>query len=338
MPIENIQLVQNNNLASTPTKNQTSVKTETVKSDEDKKHAANYMIGATILASVIALGILGRNGKLGAKIQKALGGKAKNLPTKELTPQKNAKKALEQLYDKVIAKAKNDGNTKRVSIFEQAKNNINTLDEKTTYGNLLEALYKELRLGEYPTSDLITKNIEDITSKGSKLIRVKNQNGWHYRMPIGRKSVKTVDRISVNALADENLIKALDDLLASGKIKGYYKTPETSLNWLERHDPITIYLDEKADAKTLEAVKSACEKYIRSKKDVLSGNKFAPGMALQKSPNEQDILAILSEAKNIDATLELVLRTQFTDSASGKLITSAGYIDSAKKLIDLIKN
>lgn len=335
MPVNNIQLIQTNKtLPSYPQKSDMKV---TSVPEDTKDHTTAYMVGATMLASVVALGILGRKGKLGAKIQKALGGKAKNLPTEELTPQKNAKKALEQLYDKVITKAKNDGNTKRVSIFEQAKNNINTLDEKTTYGNLLDALYKDLRLGEYPTSTLITKNIENITSKGTNLIRVKNENGWHYRMPVGRKSGKTVDRISVNALADENLIKALDDLFASGKVKGYYKTPDTSLNWLERHDPITIYLDEKATPKTLDEVKKVCEKYIRSKEDVLSGNKFASGMALQKSPNEQDIEAVLMQAKNIDEALEHVLRAQFTDTKTGKLITSAGYMDSAKKLIDLVK-
>lgn len=335
MPVNNIQLIQTNKTL--PSYTQKSDMKVTSVPEDTKDHTTAYMVGATMLASVVALGILGRKGKLGAKIQKALGGKAKNLPIEELTPQKNAKKALEQLYDKVITKAKNDGNTKRVSIFEQARNNISTLDEKTTYGNLLEALYKDLRLGEYPTSDLITKNIEDITSKGTRLIRVKNQNGWHYRMPVGRQSAKTVDRISVNALADENLIKALDDLFASGKVKGYYKTPETSLNWLERHDPITIYLDEKATPKTLDEVKNVCEKYIRSKEDVLSGNKFAPGMALQKSPNEQDIEALLTQAKNIDEVLEHVLRAQFTDTKTGKLITSAGYMDSAKKLIDLVK-
>lgn len=305
--------------------------------DENRKRAYSYMIGATALASVIAIGIAGRNGKLGDKIQKILGGTPKKLLTQKHTPRESAKDALTKLYDKVIEKAKKDGNTKRVDIFEKCKNDIGTLDEKTLYGNLLEALYKDLRLGEYPARDLITKNIENITSKETNLIKVKNQNGWHYRIPVGRKSAKTLERVSINAKADENLIKELDDLFASGRVKGYYKTPDTSLNWLERHDPITIYLDEKATQKTLDEVKAVCEKYVRSKEDVLVGNKFASGMALQKSPDEQDIQAILEQAKNIDDVLEQVLRVQFTDNKSGKLITSAGYMDSAKKLLDLIK-
>ena len=335
MPVNNIQIVRNSQV----------LPSSTIKNDENElpvpEKQTNYdcMIGATVLASVVALGILGHNGRLGVKVQKILGGaKSKGSPIEGLTPQKKAQKALEQLYDKVIAKAKNDGNTKRVSIFEQAKNNINTLDKKTTYGNLLEALYKDLRLGEYPASDIITKNIDDITSKCTKSTIVRAQNGWHYRMPLRKIPVKSADRISVNALADKNLIKELDDLFALGKVKGYYKTPENSLNWLERHDPITIYLDKKATPQTLEDVKSVCEKYIRSKEDVLLGNKFAPGMALQKSPNEQDIMEVLAQAKAVDEDLESVLRINFTNHSNGKLITSAGYIDSAKKLIDLVKS
>ena len=88
------------------------------------------------------------------------------------------------------------------------------------------------------------------------------------------------------------------------------------MNWLERHDPITIYLDEKADTKTLEAVKTACEKYIRSSEDVLLGKKFASGMALQKSPDEQDIKAILQEA--IQGKLTESWRKTATIEESGK--------------------
>ena len=341
--------------------NQGEVQIQTSQTDKKKKQAAAYMIGATALASVVAFGILGRRGTFGTKIQKFLGGtpkkppespkppKAENKPKSPATqaPQpKNlgmtqldkAKNALDNLYEKVITKAKKDGNIKRADIFKQCKDNINSLDSQTVYGNLLEALYKDLRLGEYPTTSLITKNIEKITAKETALIKVKNQNGWHYRIPKNRHSSKSVDRVSVNALADEKLIQSLDDLFASGKVKGYYKTPDCNINWLERHDPITIYLDEKATPDTLDAIKTVCEKYIRSTEDVLSGQKFASGMALQKSPDKHDIEAILLQAKNVDPILEKVLRAQFTDTASGKLITSAGYIDSAKKMIDLIKN
>lgn len=322
---------------SNPVKNIAEEGVKISEQDKVKKHAAIYLIGTTALASVIMLGVLGRKGKLGSEIQKFLGGKTEQTIKNITNPQDNARKVLGELYEKVITKAQKDGNTRRVNIFKQCKDNINSLDAQTMYGNLIDALYKDLRLGEYPTSALVTKNIEEITAKGTASIKVKNQNGWHYRMPIARKSGKSVDRISINALADENLIKSLDALFASGKIKGYYKTPDTNLNWLERHDPITIYLDEKATPETLDAVKVACEKYIRSTEDVLSGKKFASGMALQKSPEEKDIKAVLEQAKDIDPILEDVLRKQFTDTKSGKLIMSAGYMDSVEKLMNLIK-
>ena len=325
------------NFSSKPVKNNTEDGVKTLEQDKGKKYASMYFIGTTALASVIMLGVLGRNGKLGSKLQKFLGGKTEQTIKVVTTPQDNARKVLGELYEKVITKAQKDGNTRRADIFKQCKENINSLDTQTMYGNLIDALYKDLRLGEYPTSALVTKNIEEITAKNTASIKVKNKNGWHYRMPIARKNGKSVDRISVNALADEKLIKSLDDLFASGKVKGYYKTPETNLNWLERHDPITIYLDEKATPETLDTVKIACEKYIRSTEDVLSGKKFASGMALQKSPDEKDIKVVLEQAKNIDPILADVLKKQFTDTASGKLITSAGYMDSAEKLMNLIK-
>lgn len=313
--------------------------------NKEKSSAMTYMIGATALATVIAVGVLSKKGKLGTKMQESLWGSQRkpsinpnaSSTIDNLSIEDKAKSALKDLYQKVINKARQSGNDKRVNAFEMCKNNIDSYDTKTIYGNLLDALYNESRLGEYATSNLITKDIDKITGLGTSTIHVKDANGWHYRIPKSRQGNKTVDRVSVNALADENLIKALDDLFASGKVKGYYKTPNQSLNWLERHDPITIYLDEAADKSTLDNIKSVCEKYIRSTDDVLIGDKFASGMALQKSPTKQDIEAILQQAKGIDSQLESVLRTQFTETSTGKLKTSAGYIEAAKNLFDLVK-
>ncbi|MGN1153542.1 MAG: hypothetical protein ACI4S3_05900, partial [Candidatus Gastranaerophilaceae bacterium] len=83
------------------------------------------------------------------------------------TPEQKAKTSLVKLYEKVIANAKKLGNDRRASIFEQCKNNIEALDTSTTYTNLLEALYKDLRLGEYSTTHIKTPNIEQITGKGN---------------------------------------------------------------------------------------------------------------------------------------------------------------------------
>ena len=314
--------------------------------NEESNKAIKYMIGATAVASIIAFGILSKKGYLGKNVKNTLWGASKPNTVKPnvsstinniLTPDQKAKSILANLYQKVIDNANKSGNNRRAGIFEQCKNNIDTLDTKTVYGNLLDALYKDLRLGEYSTSNIITKDIDKITAQSSSLIKVKNAHGWHYRIPNSRQGKETVDRISVNALADESLIRELDDLFSSGKVKGYYKTPDQALNWLERHDPITIYLDEAANENTLDAIKSVCQKYIRSTDDVLLGDKFAPGMALQKSPATKDIEALLSQAQTVDPQLESVLRKQFTEISTGNLKTSAGYIEATKKLLELIK-
>lgn len=314
--------------------------------NEETNKTIKYMIGATAIASIIAFGVLSKKGKLGKNVKNALWGTSKPNTVKPnvsstindiLTPDQKAKSTLANLYQKVIDNANKSGNNRRAGIFEQCKNNIDTLDTKTIYGNLLDALYKDLRLGEYSTSNLITKDIDKITAQSSSLIKVKNAHGWHYRSPKTHQNNKAIDRVSVNALADKNLIKELDDLFSSGKVKGYYKTPDQALNWLERHDPITIYLDEAANENTLDAIKSVCQKYIRSTDDVLLGDKFAPGMALQKSPTTKDIEDLLSQAQTVDPQLENVLRKQFTEISTGNLKTSAGYIEATKKLLELIK-
>src|SRR5574344_1228789 len=47
--------------------------------DKEKSHAMEWAIGATALAAVTVLGILGHNGKLGNGVQKFLGGAEKDV-------------------------------------------------------------------------------------------------------------------------------------------------------------------------------------------------------------------------------------------------------------------
>ena len=144
------------------------------------------MIGATAVASIIAFGILSKKGYLGKNVKNTLWGASKPNTVKPnvsstinniLTPDQKAKSILANLYQKVIDNANKSGNNRRAGIFEQCKNNIDTLDTKTVYGNLLDALYKDLRLEEYSTSNIITKDIDKITAQSSSLIKVKNAHG-----------------------------------------------------------------------------------------------------------------------------------------------------------------
>jgi len=249
----------------------------------------------------------------------------------------NARGALDKLYKRISLNALKDGNKRRAGNFEQCRQNIRTLSDKETYLQLLDSLYKDMRTAEYGISCRRALNIDEITSKGNSLMSVRAENGWHYRIPRGKSAGKAVDRVSVNALGDEGLIKALDELLGSGKVKGYYKTPDLTDNWLERHDPVTIYLTEKATPEVLTEIKKACEKYIRSTDDVLIGEKFAPGFALQKSPTKADIEVLLTRASKLDPELEQALRKYFANLKDGEVKISAGYLEAANKLLNTLE-
>lgn len=60
-------------------KSQETPMTKAPEKDEEKSNAAKYMIGATALAGVVALGVAGYKGKLGKGIQKFLGGAEKSV-------------------------------------------------------------------------------------------------------------------------------------------------------------------------------------------------------------------------------------------------------------------
>ena len=256
-------------------------------------------------------------------------------PTQKLPVDVAARKALASLYDEIIVNAKKEGNTRRVGIYEQAKNNISQMEKETVYKQFLDYCYRKIRYSDYSMST-VDFNINDVTSIETDKIRVKNEGGWFYRLPKNGYGEIT-HRISINAKGDPNLIKALDDLFGNGEVKGYYKTPDTADNWTMRHDPITIYLEEKPTPEILEKVRVACEKYVRSTDDVLTGNKFAPGFAWEISPNKSIIEEMLNRAKTIDADLENVLRIYFTKTdtkGNPRLTASAAEYSAAKILLE----
>lgn len=256
------------------------------------------------------------------------------LPSRpNLRVKKLYKKGLEDAVKLARAHGSEDMLAKARGFESYLKNNtIETLSDKDLYYRYMEFVYKELRTTDYGMKFLRTQNIADFTGKANSLVRVKHQNGWHYRMPVNRTSKDVVDRVSVNAIADKDLIADLDKLLGSGTVKGYYKTPDLSADWLSRHDPITIYLDEKATPEILQKIQQTCSKYIRSSEPVLPGQRFAPGLALQKSPTQNDIEILLGKLKNIDPQLEEAGRSYLTN-ISGKLNASAGQMYALEKVL-----
>lgn len=92
----------------------------TPNSDKEKSNAMKYAIGATALAAVITLGILGRKGKLGKGIQKFLGGIETKAPET---------KAPEPKAPKTLARLKGEHYTGKLNI-KLKDDNVLTLEYK----------------------------------------------------------------------------------------------------------------------------------------------------------------------------------------------------------------
>ena len=192
--------------------------------------------------------------------------------------------------------------------------------------------------------------IEDITSKATKDIVVREKAGWNYRcatknLKPGQKSPKTVDRISLNVYPDENLIKELDDFIARCRVNVEYKTPELFGDWTIRHDPITMYFRENIPQDVKDELIKIVTPYVRipkAKGDIMIGTKLAKGIYQVKEPTGQDILNLIKRAEKLgDKELNEYLRTSpnLFDCPNGivdpnKPKTSVGMFRAAEMLIE----
>jgi hypothetical protein len=116
---------------------------------------------------------------------------------------------------------------------------------------MFEILYAQLRT----PNDLKQSNvnypkdsdIDQYTSSNNSKVYVKDENGWHYRLPHEYKKQAKLfpdgnERVSFSGLPVKKLIDTLDQFVQGRAI--YYKTPNQLAGWEERHDPITIYSKE----------------------------------------------------------------------------------------------
>ncbi len=206
------------------------------------------------------------------------------------------------------------------------------------FSNLLNHRYNVLRTHNYPIDARHQHDIDQVSGQGTPEIKVKVEGGWHYRIPKNLKArgvasgASSKDRVSLNVVADKALLAQLDQLFVT-RVKGYYKTPDMSDNWLERHDPITMYLDEPLTPAIEAEIVKIVTPFVRSTKDVLPGRLLAPGMAAETSPTVDEINHEITRAKAIDAQFADAVKQYFTDKR-GQLKTSAGRLRSVREVID----
>lgn len=215
----------------------------------------------------------------------------------------------------------------------QIEKNIYTDEE--VIGYLLRDSYDALRKHAYPVDFRHNSLIHELSGKDTPLIRVKHENNWHYRLPkdVDTTGLKTVDRFSLNVNADERLLVLLDELFASGKVKGYYKTPELAEGWLARHDPITVYLYEPTNPIFEQELATLVKPFIRSGDDVLMGRTVAPGITMETSPSLSAIETALQQADAIDPILGKGVRKYLELPDSTELRASTGQMYAINQML-----
>ncbi|MCK4554270.1 hypothetical protein KAU19_04895 [Candidatus Parcubacteria bacterium] len=216
------------------------------------------------------------------------------------------------------------------------------LDATALTKGTIEKMYFLLRLHDYKGDENYDSSIDKFTEISSDKINSHSENRWHYRVPYyekdGVKYHKTNEanfRISLNVNADKKLIEDLDKfIIETSKKPGsvYYKTPENSSDWLERHDPITIYFEDDVPEDIKEKIVNITKRYIRSKKDVLPGEKLSDGVAYESSPSKEKLQELVNRGYAVNKESGDAIKEYITKK--DRLKASAGQVTAIEKFLE----
>ena len=211
---------------------------------------------------------------------------------------------------------------------------------RVIYQNAINLKYENLRHASYPDSPRYNENVISYLEAESSSMYGKNENNWIFRIPKNKQNwpEHSIDRISLNIYPDMELMQKLDKYFSSGKVKGYYKIPEQIGLSRFRHDPLTIYLHEPINQTIIGDIVELSASHVRSADNVLVGKTVASGVAIDKSPTEATLKALIEEAKIYDIELANYLTGFFTDVFNPPAMkSSAGYVAAVRELLDEIK-
>ena len=187
-----------------------------------------------------------------------------------------------------------------------------------------------------------------------KIQHKKITKDWVYRqfdrMPY--KNGKVSQRISLNVVAHAYLIEELDSFFATGlyrdgngqwqclknfdSVCAYYKTPARAADWSKRHDPITIYSQNKITDEFYKAIVEITRKYRRKPENnvplqgVCSKNYW---ISIEDEPNSDIIIPIMEEAESINRNLGLAVYEECYKNGKTPLI-STGKLNACRIIID----
>jgi hypothetical protein len=224
-------------------------------------------------------------------------------------------------------------------------------DESYMWSQIYDLLYANLRVPSDSKFDKAQNiphdnNIEQITAQGNSFVHVKDENNWHYRMPLSfskhpRAAAKVESpegdhRVSFAAIADPKLIDTLDRYVAQQRL-AYYKTPNQEAGWLGRTDPITIYFKEPVTDEVKQELQTMLQPYNRANHidNPLIGDNWTPGLALDRSPTSDQLQKTLQQIQGINPVLAKVIQEKITKD--GRLKASSGQVEAIKQIIDIAK-
>lgn len=280
------------------------------------------------------------------------------IPTKEivddnlLPPSKTEKESAESFDSKIkdeYRKYAKEYYTKIQKTTEEEADNLikrsENLDSTALTKGTIEKMYFLLRLHDYKPDENYDDKIEEVTKNNTDKINSHSENGWHYRVPYyekdGAKYHKTNKanfRISLNVNANEDLINKLDEYITSISQKPgsvYYKTPQHSSDWLERHDPITIYFEDDISDEVKKSIVDITKPFIRNEDDVLPGERLSGGVAYESSPSEKKLTELVKRGYDINQETGDAIKGYITKDQ--RLKASAGQVSAIEKFLKEFK-
>lgn len=250
----------------------------------------------------------------------------------ELNTVAKPKLNLHEMYAKELEKAAKNADRPDVFLNFAKRSRAGEFKGAGLYERILTAKYSNIRFAKYTN---VPNGIDKYTILDKPGIKVNEKNGWHYRL--SEQGVqKSFYRISINANGSKGLIDKLDSFVSH---KCYYKTPADDAGWAGRHDPITMYFSEKPTQEFCQRLMKVLNetKAIRSKNDVLVGQKLMDGVTIMKEPTHDSIKLLLERCEKISPEFRVGAKSLITTNSDGQMFCSAGQYYVIEDLLKMLE-
>jgi len=222
------------------------------------------------------------------------------------------------------------------------------------FTNMINDNYRNLRRANYSLEESVSGNITNADLANDANVNIYESGGWFFRYQKGHRPVdasRVADRISLNVVADKNLLAELDRLCATGTYVNAngqtvrvnmpdctYKTPQSLQGYTTRHDPITMYFEREVSEDVQNAIADIAGKYARQSsngKSLMNALEGKPYIAHEAYTSPKEAQALWKEAEQLNPSLADAIHQELNDD--GTWNCSTGQFAACKKLIDEYK-